>query len=193
MGLIDDIAKFLSTRLEEYVRNNPQIELQVLQEQLRQQETEIIKIILDFEQKEKLLQEQILAIAEDIKTWHTRSSKAQAANRPDLANAATEREAALLKQGNQVWAQMQLTKQRLAQTEELHKQIKIRIGEVQAKIAQMPKSSPEPNFKASVNWDNLSTPPFKNLDDPLEAQFQQWEMDEEIETLKRRVKKRSNV
>lgn len=190
MRIIDDIAKFLETRLEEYIRSNPEMELQVLKDQLKQQEAEIIKIILDFEHKEKLFQDQILAIAEDIKTWHSRVSKAQAANRVDLASAASEREAALLKQGNQVWGQMQLTKQRLAQTEELRKQIKIRITEVEAKIAQIPKPQPIPeqNFKASINWDNLSTPPFKDLDDPLEAQFQKWEMDEELENLKRRVK-----
>lgn len=189
MGLIEDISKFLETRLEEYIRKNPQMELQVLLEQLKQQEVEVLRIIADFERKEKQFQDQILAIAEDIKTWHSRATKAKASNRLDLANAANEREASLLKQGNQVWGQMELTQQRLAQTLELHTQIKERMKEVQIKVEQAPKSRPSPpSNDYKFNWENLNPPPIPNSDDPLEAQFQKWEMDEEIERLKRKVR-----
>lgn len=188
MGLIEDISRFLETRLEEYIRKNPQMELQVLLEQLRQQETEVLKIIADFERKEKQSQDQILAIAEDIKLWHDRASKAKASGRQDLANAANEREASLLKQGNQVWGQMELTKQRLNQTIELLTQIKERIKQVQLKVEQAAKSRPPSEPKSSFNWENINPPPSRDLDDPLEAQFQKWEMDEELETLKRKMK-----
>lgn len=192
MGLIEDISKFLETRLEEYIRKNPQMELQVLSEQLKQQEIEVLKIIVDLERKEKQFQEQILAIAEDIKLWHTRSTKAKESGRQDLANAANEREASLLKQGNQVWGQMELTKQRLAQTLELQVQIKERIKELQTKInqaEQAAKSRPEYSEpKSTFNWENINPPPNRNADDPLEARFQKWEMDEEIERLKRKMK-----
>ncbi|AFY73157.1 hypothetical protein Syn7502_01047 [Synechococcus sp. PCC 7502] len=191
MGLIEDISRFLETRLEEYIRKNPQMELQVLLEQLKQQEAEILRIILDFEKKEKQFQDQILAIAEDIKLWHERASKAKESGRQDLANAANEREASLLKQGNQVWGQMELTKQRLAQTLELRTQIKDRIKEVQLKIDQIPKSRPasgSSESKSTFSWETLNPPPSSGADDPLEAQFQKWEMDEEIERLKRKMR-----
>jgi uncharacterized protein (TIGR04376 family) len=193
MGLIDDISRFLEIRLEEYIRKNPEMELQVLLGQLRQQEAEVVKVIADFEIKEKQFQDQILAIAEDIKLWHGRAIKAKESGRQDLANAANEREASLLKQGNEVWGQMELTKQRLAQTVDLHSQIKDRIKEVQLKIDQAVKARPynEPasTSKSTFNWENLNPPPSPNSDDPLEAQFQKWEMDEELESLKRKMKR----
>jgi uncharacterized protein (TIGR04376 family) len=192
MGLIEDISRFLEIRLEEYIRKNPEMELQVLLGQLRQQEAEVVKVIADFEIKEKQFQDQILAIAEDIKLWHGRAIKAKESGRQDLANAANEREASLLKHGNEVWGQMELTKQRLTQTVELHSQIKDRIKEVQLKIDQAVKARPynEPaSAKSTFNWENLNPPPSPNSDDPLEAQFQKWEMDEELESLKRKMKR----
>ncbi len=196
MGLIKDITNFLETRLEEYIRKNPQMELQMLLEQLKQQETEILKIIADFELKEKKFQDQILAIAEDIKLWHNRAIKANESGRQDLANAANERETALLKQGNQVWAQMSLAKQRLAQTFELSTQIQARITEIKQKISEAAKSQSYSGANSAENsaanslpnfgWGNLNPPP--SADDPLEAKFHQWEMDEEIARLKRKIK-----
>ena len=106
MGLIEDISRFLETRLEEFISNNPQIELQILEDKLRQQEEEIEKLIITSKQEEKNLQERILEIAEEIRVWHDRTVKAESFDRPDLANLAKEREAALLRQGNQIWAQM---------------------------------------------------------------------------------------
>jgi uncharacterized protein (TIGR04376 family) len=185
MGLIEDISRFLETRLEEFIRNNPQVELQALEEKLRQQETEVVRLIADFRVQEKTLQDQILAIAEDIRIWHDRVLKAQQAGRQDLASGAQEREGALLRQGNQVWAQMELIKKRLSQTVELHGQIQERIKEVHVKIAQVPKTRPEPRFE--FNWENLNPPPSPDSDDPLEAKFQKWEMDDELERLKRKI------
>jgi uncharacterized protein (TIGR04376 family) len=195
MGLLEDISRFLETRLEEFIRANPQMELQVLDDQLRSQETEVGKLILDFGNQEKKLQEQILAIGEDIKIWYGRAQKATASKRLDLATAAKEREAALLRQGNQVWGQMELIRQRLSQTVELQSQIQQRRQEVKQKIAQnaeanrqnpQPKSTTNPNWNSS-SWQNLNPPPAANSDDPLEAQFQRWEMDEELESLKRKM------
>ncbi|MFN7858752.1 MAG: TIGR04376 family protein, partial [Pseudanabaena sp.] len=67
MGLIDDISRFLETRLEEFIRNNPQIELQILEDKLRQQDEEITKLIVSSKQEEKQLQDRILEIAEEIR------------------------------------------------------------------------------------------------------------------------------
>jgi uncharacterized protein (TIGR04376 family) len=192
MGLLDDISRFLETRLEEYIRNNPQIELQILEEKLTQQESEVAKLIANFRTQEKRFQDDILAIADDIRIWHERAKKASDAGRQDLATAAKEREAALLKQGNQVWAQMELIKQRINQTTDLQSQIQTRMQEVRTKIAEAAKtksqSQTNAQTSASFNWENLHTPS-QGAEDPLEQKFRRWEMDEELERLKRKMGK----
>lgn len=191
MGLLDDMSKFLETRLEEFIRNNPQIELQVLEEKLQQQDSDVTKLIAEFGLQEKKFQDQILAIAEDIKLWHGRAQKAAEAGRQDLANGAKEREAASLKQGNQVWAQMELVKNRRIQTIELQGQIQQRKKEIRAKIAELEKSrpKPEPPPAYSFNWENLNPPPSSSGSDELDQKFRQWEMDDELERLKRKMGK----
>jgi uncharacterized protein (TIGR04376 family) len=192
MGLIDDISRFLETRLEEYIRNNPQIELQILEEKLSQQGAEVAKLIASFRTQEKQFQDRILDIANDIRIWHDRAKKASEAHRQDLANAAKEREASLLKQGNQVWAQMELIKQRIAQTVDLQTQIQVRMQEVRTKIAEAAKTKsqapPNPETSTSFNWKNVQAPS-QSADDQLEQQFRRWEMDEELERLKRKMGK----
>jgi uncharacterized protein (TIGR04376 family) len=190
MGLLEDISRFLETRLEEFIRNNPQIELQILEDKLRQQEEEIVKLIVSSKQEEKNLQDRILEIAEEIRIWHDRTVKAESFNRPDLANPAKEREAALLRQGNQVWAQMELVKKRAINSQALQVQIQERRKEVQAKIAEAAKTAKATaTSKTPLNWDNLYTPPFRDPNDKLEETFRRWEMDEELERLKRNMGK----
>ena len=83
MSLFDDLSQFLEERLDEFLEKNPHLEFQALEEQLREQERDTSKLILQLQQQEKNLQDQILALAEEIKIWHRRVSKAQAANKKD--------------------------------------------------------------------------------------------------------------
>lgn len=190
MGLLDDISRFLETRLEEFIRNNPQIELQILEDKLHQQEAEIAKLIITSKQEEKNFQDKILEIAEEIRVWHDRTVKAESFDRRDLANLAKEREAALLRQGNQIWAQMELVKKRAIDSQALQVQIQERRKEVQAKIAEAAKTAKAQSPSSTpLNWDNLYTPPFRDPNDKLEETFRRWEMDEEIERLKRNMGK----
>ena len=192
MGLLEDISRFLETRLEEFIRNNPQIELQILEDKLHQQEAEITKLIVNSKLEEKKLQDRILEIAEEIRIWHDRTVKAESFNRPDLANPAKEREAALLRQGNQIWAQMEIVKKRAIDSQALQGQIQERRKEVQVKIAAAAKTAKEKPASGSttpLNWDSLYTPPFRDPDDKLEETFRRWEMDEELSRLKRNMGK----
>ena len=192
MALLEDISRFLETRLEEFIRNNPQIELQILEDKLYQQEAEITKLIVNSKLEEKKLQDRILEIAEEIRIWHDRTIKAESFNRPDLANPAKEREAALLRQGNQIWAQMEIVKKRAIDSQALQGQIQERRKEVQAKIAAAAKTAKEKPASSSttpLNWDSLYTPPFRDSDDKLEETFRRWEMDEELDRLKRNMGK----
>lgn len=185
MGLFDDFSLFLETRLEEFLRNNPQLELQALEEQLREQAAETSRLITDLQAQEKQLQAEILSTAQEIQRWHTRIEKAQAAGRQDLAQAAREREAGLLRQGNQRWGQMEVLKEQVKQTQALQGQIQVRQEEVRAKAqAAHPSGGPTQAGQAASGW-YQSTPASDS--DVLEEKFQRWEMDEELEELKRRM------
>jgi uncharacterized protein (TIGR04376 family) len=189
MGLIEDISNFLEKRLEEFIGNNPQFELQMLDEKLRQQESEVTKLIAGFQVREKQLQDKILAIAEEIQLWHARAQKAEDAGKQDLAAGAREREAALLKEGNKVWAEMELVKKRRAQTQDLLKQIQQRQQEVAIKIREVASAQPQSpkTSTASFDWENLYPPPSSNTFDDLDQKFRQWETEEELERLKRKM------
>lgn len=191
MGLFDDFSKFLETRLEEFLSNNPHLELQALDEQLREQEQETVRLISNLQLQEKRHQDEILAVAQEIQTWHSRIGKAQAAGRVDLANAAQEREAALLRQGNALWGQMQGAKNQLGQAQVLLSQIRQRKQELQVKIAQVKASqaqSSNTSNSQTTGWNqgaNYSYGNYKKSGDPLEEQFLRWEVDDELERMKR--------
>ena len=190
MGLFDDINRFLEDRLDEFLRNNPHLELQAIEDQLREQEQDTQKLIVELQRKESSLQEEIMDIAEKIQTWHGRVSKAQAANRQDLAEAAKEREAALLRQGNQVWGQMEGTKQRILQSKQLLEQIKQRRQEVKAKFAEQAASNNNYTNSYTTGWEkNFTNTGYSKAVDPLEAEFQKWELDDELEQMKRNMGK----
>lgn len=189
MGLFDDVGRFFETRLEEFLRNNPHLELQALSEQLREQEEDSLKLIRDYQLKEKEMQEGILSTARDIQRWHGRIGKAKAAGRQDLARAAQEREAALLRQGNQLWGKMQGAKQRIERTKELYRQIHARRQEVEAKAAEV--AAERAANKTQQNWDtagwNKNDGKSAGGSDNLEQEFSRWETEEELQRMKRNI------
>ena len=66
MGLFDEIEQFLEERLDEFLRNNPHLELQAIEDQLREQEQDTSKLIVKLQLEEKALQDRILETANDI-------------------------------------------------------------------------------------------------------------------------------
>lgn len=196
MGLFEDLSNFLEMRLEEFLKNNPHLELQALEENLREQEEETIQLLADLRLKETRLQNEILETAQDIQRWHVRIEKAKAAQRLDLVKPAEEREAALLRQGNQLWGQMEVLKQRVQQTIELQQQIQQRRKEVSTKVAEAQAARASTSASASASsteqqWQtsgwNQTTFRSSTAADPLEQTFRQWETDEELEALKRQM------
>lgn len=189
MNVFEDVSRFLEKQLEEFLRANPHLELQVIADNLREQEAKTAKLLTELEAEENRQQDAILATANEIKRWHERIKKAEQANRQDLVTAAKEREASLLSQGNQQWGQMEVTKARLQQTQSLLEKIQVRQQEVKEKIRQAPRK-PQPSPSTSKTPDpssgwyqkvSLSDP------DPLEEQFKNWERDAELEELKRKM------
>lgn len=191
MGLFEDFSRFLEMRLEEFLRNNPHLELQALEEQLREQEEEALRLTADLRLKEKKLQDDILATAQEIQRWHVRIDKAKAAGRWDLVKPAEEREAALLREGNQLWGQMQGLKDRLQQTQELQRKIQVRRQEVRSKATEAEAARATAQAQSGDSWQSIgwhrSDSYLHNAADPLEAQFKRWEMDEELDQLKKNI------
>ncbi|MDH6098778.1 TIGR04376 family protein [Anabaenopsis sp. FSS-46] len=188
MGLFDDLSRFLEERLEEFLRNNPHLELEALLEQLRQQEEDTLKLIADLKLQEKRSQDQILSTAQEIQRWHIRVQKAQNAGRPDLAAAAQAREAALLREGNQRWGQMQGLKERITQSQELLRKIQARRQEVQAKAteARTARTQSQQHLK-NDDWWNYTSNYTTGFDD-LEEKFRRWEIEDELKTMKDNLK-----
>jgi uncharacterized protein (TIGR04376 family) len=190
VGLFDDLNKFLENRLEEFLRNNPHLELQALEEQLREQEKDTLRLIVDLQGQQKNLQGEILEIAQDIQRWHARVEKAKSAGRNDLAQGAQEREAALLREGNQRWGQMEGVKQRIAQAKEILKQIETRRQEVKVKAQEVEAARASAKAAQSSDtsgWNQTTNRNPKKGKDPLEENFQRWEMDEELNQMKRNL------
>ncbi|MBE9001731.1 TIGR04376 family protein [Nostoc sp. LEGE 12447] len=191
MGLFDDLSRFLENRLEEFLRNNPHLELEALLEQLREQEEDTLKLIADLQLQEKRSQEEILSTAQEIQRWHIRVQKAKNAGREDLATAAGEREAALLREGNQRWGHMQGLKERINQSQELLRKIQQRRQEVQAKAAEAQtardKAQTQQRFETS-GWSNKTSGYSSGFDD-LEEKFRSWETQDELEQMKRNLGK----
>jgi len=190
VGLFEDFSRFLESRLEEFLRNNPHLELQALEEQLREQEDDTLRLIADLQLEQKRLQDDILAIAQDIQRWDERVGKAKSHGREDLARAAQEREATLLRQGNQRWGQMEGVKQRIVQSQELLRQIQTRRQEVQAKAKEVAAARSSAQAQSRVEtaaWNQGSSYNLNSGPDPLEDKFNRWEMEEELERMKRNL------
>ncbi|MBW4611957.1 MAG: TIGR04376 family protein [Desmonostoc vinosum HA7617-LM4] len=189
MGLFDDLSRFLENRLEEFLRSNPHLELDALLEQLREQEEDTLKLIADLQLQQKRSQEDILSTAQEIQRWHIRVQKAKDAGRQDLVTAAQEREAALLREGNQRWGHMQGLKERIGQSQELLQKIQQRRQEVQAKAteAQTARAKAQTQQRLETNgwWNQASSNSF----DDLEEKFRRWETQEELEQMKRNLGK----
>lgn len=188
MSIIDDLLRFLETRLEEFLRAHPELELQALEEQLRQQEADTTKLIAETRADQQRLQQSILATAQEIKRWHERVAKARKANRPDLASGAQQREADLLNQGNQLWGQMQGAKERLQNMEDLLRRVQQRKREVRDRIAEMARvrqteAATATSSQVDDKWSGWSQPS-SNWSD-LEREFQRFETDLELEEMKR--------
>lgn len=193
MGLFEDLSRFLESRLDEFLKANPHLELMALEEQLRGQEEDAINLLGDLKRREKQIEDSILSTAQDIQRWHARIQKAQAANRQDLVQSAQEREAALLRQGNHLWGQMKGVKDRIEQTRQLQKQIHERRRELKVKMAAAEanraaaQTSSVDESRQTTGWQQSPYEGFRQPVDPLEETFQRWETEKELEDLKREM------
>ncbi len=191
MGLFDDMKQFLETQLDDFMSKNPHLQIQVLEEQLQQQEEDSQTFLVELRSQEKRLQAEVLKTAQEIKSWHERVAKAEAAGRQELAKAAQERVDTLLRQGNQLWGKMQSIQDRTTQTVKLLETIKVRRQELQQKAAAAKAAAAQ---STSTAWERpvdswRSETSRRDPSDPLEAQFLRWEAEEELQELKKNLGK----
>lgn len=188
MSIFDDFSQFLETRLDEFLKAHPHLEMMALEEQLRGQEEDAIATLAGLKRREAELETAVLDTAKDIKRWHERIAKAESANRLDLVKPAKEREATLLRQGNHLWGQMKSVKARIAETQVLQQRIHAKRQELKAKIASTQTATQAPPRDSSTAGWHRS--PFQSQPlDPLEESFQRWETEAELEELKRQMGK----
>jgi hypothetical protein len=64
MGLFDDMKRFLETQLDDFMSKNPHLQIQVMEEQLQQQESDTMSLLLDLRQQEKQIQAEVLMTAQ---------------------------------------------------------------------------------------------------------------------------------
>ncbi len=188
MGLFEDFSNFLESRLEEFLQNNPQLELQALSEELKDEQRDTTKLINQLQLEEKRIEAEILKVAKDIQKWHGWVAKAKSAGRQDLADEAQARENNLFSEGNLLWKQMEEVKQRIKESRELLISIEEKQKEVTLKIAQLKateKNNPDSTNYQTRNYDNYQDS--KTKFDPLENKFEQWEMEQELEAMKRNL------
>ncbi len=191
MSLFDDLSRFLETRLDEFLRANPHLELRAIEDQLRGQEEDAIRLLGDLKRREKELENSILETATDIQQWHKRIEKAKSAGRQDLVGPAQEREAVLLRQGNHLWGQMKSVKARVEQTKELRQRVKTKREEVKTKIAQAAAQPSAAQSNETTDWGTTgwykTTYSANPTVDPLDESFRRWEAEEELSELKRKM------
>lgn len=191
MTVFDELNRFLEDRLEEFLQSNPHLELLALDEQLQEQQVNAQRSLTQLQTQETQIQSQILATAREVELWHHRVRKAEAAGRMDLAGPARDREAALFRQGNQLWGQMQGIQAQVQTLQDTLKHLNDRRAEVKQKIQtlrqQAQQSTTAAGSPASNPW--TASPPPPKAADPLEAVFQQWETDLELEDLKRQMQR----
>jgi len=185
MGIFDalgGLGQFIESRLDEFLRDHPELELQVLADQVEQQFTETLRLLQSSQGEEERYKKEILALAEEIKTWHGRVEKAKRVNRPDLAAQAQEVENRLLQQGNGVWAAMKGAAQRqhemrqlLVQIQSKREEIKLRQQDLWRQQSATPRSSSSPQPPSPSDGQKLRD---------LEQAFAKLEMDLELEKLR---------
>lgn len=190
MGLFEDFSNFLETRLEEFLKSNPNLELEALLDQLQEEKQTNLKLITQLNLERKKLDDEIVSVAKEISLWHSRIDKAKASGRQDLAQAAQEREASFLRLGNLIWNERATAEKKLTEAKKVLISIEERQKEVKAKLAQLKASQ---KYSYTNKWDNIgwqkgaSYSDYKSSLDPLEQEFQKLETDEELEQMKRNL------
>ncbi|XFA72138.1 TIGR04376 family protein [Thermosynechococcaceae cyanobacterium Okahandja] len=173
MTFFRDLNNFLEQRLEDFIRANPQLELNLLLMEIEDQERQTQDLYRQLQQEVQECEQHILQLVTDIRRWRDRIQTATAAGRPDLVTLAQQREAQLRQRGQQLWTQRLNALKQQSATQELLAKIRDRRQELQRRV---PRASTPPPPPPS---------PTPSATDPLEAEFRRLELQIALEELKR--------
>ena len=179
MCLFEDFSNFLESRLDEFLKSNPQLNLSFLQQEVKQQKKDTILLIKNLNSQQKILETKIINLGQEVSTWHSRIEKARQAGRIDLAEGAEKRQASLLQEGNLTWKEMETVKQKNIEAKKLLINLEEKEREINLKVEQLKKTE-----QKSSSFNYSKTGYSSKVDNDLEAKFQQWEIEAELENLK---------
>ena len=177
MGLFEDFTNFLESRLDDFLQSNPELNLTILGQEIKQQKRDTTQLINNLEFKQKNLEAKIVSLGRDISLWYNRIEKAKQAGRFDLAQEAEKKQASLLQEGNLAWQEMENVKQKSSEAKKLLITLEEKEREIKLKIEQLNKV----NQTYSSSSQSYRT---YNNNDELEAKFRQWEIEQELQKMK---------
>lgn len=191
MSIFENFTNFLESKLDEFLQSNPELNLTIIAQEIKQEKKDTIKLISKLESRRKQLELDILKLVQDIKIWCERIEKAEKANRNDLAREAEERKNTLLSQGNFAWQEMEKVKNQIVENnnklinlENKEREINLKVKELE-KTKQWTQSYPSDSKYNSYGSYNNSG--FNNSNDDLEKKFRDWEVSVELEELKKKM------
>lgn len=191
MSIFENFTNFLESKLDEFLQSNPELNLKIIAQEIKQEKEDTIGLISKLESRRKQLELDILKLVQDIKIWCERIEKAEKANRNDLAKEAEERKNTLLSQGNFAWQEMEKVKNQIVENnnklinlENKEREINLKVKELEKAKQWTQSNSNTSNYNSYGSYSNSG---FNNSNDDLEKKFRDWEVSVELEELKKKM------
>ncbi|GAB4303158.1 MAG: TIGR04376 family protein [Geminocystis sp.] len=191
MSIFENFTNFLESKLDEFLQSNPELNLTIIAQEIKQEKEDTIGLINKLESRRKQLELDILKLVQDIKIWCERIEKAEKANRNDLAKEAEERKNTLLSQGNFAWQEMEKVKNQILENnsklinlENKEREINLKVKELEKAKQWTQSNSNTSNYNSYGSYRNSG---FNNSNDDLEKKFRDWEVSVELEELKKKM------
>ena len=123
---LEQLERELDARLSAFLRNNP-VQDQLFSEQhLKDRAGALQRQRQQLQGEAKQQRQQLLRLAEDVRSWNSRIDRAKAAGAADLAERAEQHLSSLMNQGRALWADLEDLGRRFKEVEkqlqELHQQ-----------------------------------------------------------------------
>lgn len=192
MSIFENFTTFLESKLDEFLQSNPELNLTILAQEVKQQKKDTLRTINQLEIRQKKLETDILELVRDIKLWCERIEKAEKVKRFDLVQEAEQRKNLLLSKGNSAWMEMEKVKSQIVDNKQKMINIEEKEREINLKIQELEKSKAQANYYSNTsqysNYSNQSYSNFNSINDDLEQKFRDWEVSMELEAMKKNMK-----
>lgn len=182
MGIFDDFLNFLESSIDEFLQKNPELNLSLLAQEIKQEKRDTLQLISQLEAQEKQVESQILATADDIKKWADREEKARNLQRYDLAEEAADVKNKLLEKGRYLWDEMTKLREKIAENkkklislEDRERDVNLNLEKLRRKNAGQGEGYCDRKYEDKSYYD-------------LEQKFRNWEIEMELEEMKKKMR-----